>query len=288
MVRRLVTLAAIVALVTLPAAHGAASFSDPTGDQLDKEELVGPDITTVEVDNTQAGVVTFRVAIANYATPPPKSTISVLFNLDKDPTTGESGFENAASHRVDATGQSRVVFERFDESEFGFVEVPTSSVAATFSGGVLTLTIARSELGNAATFEFGLLAVVQGATERDVAGDVSPNEDLWVYELVGLPAPSLAAPRLVVSPRRPVAGRPFTVSAAVTRTDTDASITTGSVACSARVAKARAQARGSFRGGRARCMITVPRTAKGKALTGSMTVRAASATVTKRFSFRVG
>ena len=286
--KRLVALSAIVAAVGLPAAYGAATFADPAGDQLDKETLIGPDITAIHVDNTATGVVTFRVTIANYQALPPKSAISVLFDLDKDGTTGDQGFEHAITHEIDPSGQPRVVFERYDASQFRLVEVPTATVTATFSAGVLTVSIPRAELQNALTFEFGLYAVVFGATERDVAGDVSPNEDLWSYELVGLPAPSLAAPRLVVTPKRPVAGRAFTVSAAVTRTDTGAAITTGSVACTARVAKARVPARGSFRGARARCVLAIPRTARGKTLTGSLTVRSVGATLTKRFTYRVG
>jgi hypothetical protein len=188
---------------------------------------------------------------------------------------------------VDETGQTRVVLERWDEASFQYVEIPAASVSSTFSGGVYTLTMSRRDLGNAIGFDFGLYAAVFGTNDRNRAVDSAPNEDRWEYALVGLPAPNLAARKLVATPRRPAAGRTFTVTAAVTRSDTGGAITMGVVACAAHVAKARVPARGSFGSGMARCAITIPRTAKGRMLTGSLTVRAAGAAVTKRFRYRV-
>lgn len=284
----LLTLVAIL-VVGVPSATASAVFADPAGDQLDKpdSDLIGPDITAVEVANTRSGTLTFRATIANYASLPAHSTVSLLFDLDKNNVTGDQGFEYAISYEIDPAGQSRLIFERYEESQFTLVEIPATNLSATFSSGVLTVTVPRSELENTTTFDFGLFAVVFNANESDVAGDVGPDAGIWTYDLVGLPAPSLSAPRLVVSPKRPVAGRPFSVSAVVTRSDTGAAITTGSVACNVRLGSTRLRTAGAFRAQSARCTMAIPRTAKGKTLSGSLSVRSAGAVVTKRFTFRV-
>ncbi|MBA2741222.1 MAG: hypothetical protein H0U46_04340 [Actinobacteria bacterium] len=48
------------------------------------------------------------------------------------------------------------------------------------------------------------------------------------------------------------------------------------------------RATGAFSGGQARCVVALPRNAKGKTLRGSITVRAAGAKLTRAFSYRVG
>lgn len=283
---RLVTLAAAFALVGVPGASAAGVFSDPTGDQVDKADLIGADITIVEVDHTQS-VVGLRVTIGNYATLPPRSRIAILFDLDRNIATGDQGFENAVKYDVDSAGASRFTFERFEESRFSLVEVPDSNATGSFSAGAFTAIVPRSELQNPTELEFGLYAVRFGADERDVAGDVAPNANLWYYSFAE-PAPlRLAVSKLVLSPRRPLAGKPFSISSVVTRSDTGMTVRTGSVTCNARLGNAPLRARGGFRARNARCTMAIPRTAKGKRLTGSMTVRAHGAAVTKRFSFRV-
>lgn len=279
-------LGAVVALSLLPGASAAGVFSDPSGDQLDKENLIGPDITMVEVDHTP-GVIGLRVTIGNYAAMPLSSKIAILLDLDKDIATGDQGFEHAVNYEVDASSAARVTFERFEPSKFSLVEVPESAVSADFADGVLTALIPRREFRTANDLAFGVYAVRFGANSREVAGDVAPNANLWLYELVERATFRLAASVLVLSPPRPLAGKQFSISSVVTRTDTGRRLGVGSVSCRVRVGNEALRARGSFRAKRARCTMAIPRTAKGKRLTGTMTVRAQGATVTKRFSFRV-
>jgi hypothetical protein len=284
-------LAALLGTVVPLAASAAttqASFSDPVGDQRNTAELTAPDITAVEVSNTSSGLITFRVTIPTHAVLPPRSRVAILFDLDRNMATGFTGFEYALSHEIDDAGQARVLFERWDAALIQFVVLPTTNVTSTFANGVYTLTVPRTELGRTIGFEFGLYAAALNiAMPSRSAVDDAPNTELWAYDLVGLPVPSLVAPRLAVSPRQPVAGRRFTVSTAVTRSDTGAAITTGSVTCGARVGKTRVPGSGSFAGAQARCTLRIPRTARGRTLTGTLTVRAFGAVVTKRFSYRV-
>jgi hypothetical protein len=287
---RLATVAAIGALVLLaaPEAMADAAFDDPAADQQNTVDLVAPDITGVQVTNTRGGVMTFRITIGNYASLPPSSRIALLFDLDKSLATGDQGFERAVRHDIDAAGQTKLVLERFDEGTVRLVEIPATNLTSGYSSGVFTLTIPRGELENTISFEFGMYAALLDTDGDDHAVDSAPNTELWTYDLSGLAAPRLSTTRLTRVPSQPVAGRAFTVATLVRRSDTGGSVTSGTVTCAVRIGQARARSTGGFSGGRARCVISVPRNAKGKILRGTMTVRAAGARLTRTFSYRVG
>lgn len=285
-------MAAFLALAVLPAAGAVpanVTFDDPAGDQRNTEELVAPDITSVHVSNTRDGLVTFRLTIANHAALPPNSRIAVLFDLDKRQETGDQGFEYTVRHETDAQGQtSPLVFERWEDEIFQLVQIPSTGLTSSFADGVFTLSVPRSSLENTVSFEFGLYAAaLDVARPNRSAVDSAPDANLWRYDLVGLPAPRLSTSRMTAMPGRPVAGKAFTVGAQVTRSDTSTTLTSASVRCLARIGKSRVRAVGRFSGGRARCVVTVPRTAKGKTLRLTITVRAVGAVHTRTLSYRV-
>lgn len=287
---RLVTVAALlgtVGLLVAPSASGDTSFEDGAGDQRNTEELVAPDITTVHVSNTRDGLITFRLSIANHASLPGGSRIAVLLDLDRSIATGDQGFEYAVRHDVDGTGRATLVFERWEESVFQLVQIPAESLTSSFSGGVFTLSIPRGELRNTTGFQFGMYAALLDPDGDDHAVDDAPNANLWTYDLTGLPAPRLSTTRLAVMPGRPVAGKTFVVHAGVRRADTGSTVATASVTCTARVGKTKLRSVGRFSDGRARCAVSVPRSAKGKTLRGTITIRADRAAVTRSFSYRV-
>jgi hypothetical protein len=286
MKRSLATLALTFAVAALLAAVANAdeSFEDPTGDN----QGVAPDVTTVDVSNTPDGNVTFRIRIANLETLPPppgaRAHLSLFLDLDKDESTGEFGREAAAIFVNILVNNGAVNFLRWDGSQM--VEVPETNMSSSLSAGVLTFTVNQRELLNATGFTFLIeaLTFVDGVGPRfDYAGDP------WTYDLVfpPPPPPTLSATKPVGTPRGPVAGRRFTVHSVVARSDTDEEVMAGSVKCTARVGTATVRAEGRFRAGRAQCAMAVPRRTRGKRLRGSMTVRAAGASVRKQFSFRI-
>jgi hypothetical protein len=285
---RLAFFAALVTLLTGTPAAADVAFEDARGDQRNMEDLVAPDITSVQVSNTPTGVITFQVTIANHATLPPRSRIAILFDLDRRQATGFTGFEYAFSHEIDDAGQAHLKFERWDEANLEFDLLPTTGLVSEFSNGVYTFRIPRAQLQNTILFEFGMYAAALNlAAPTKSAVDDAPNTELWSYELVGLPAPRLSTQRLLVRPAQPVAGRSFTVQALVRRSDSGETVTSGSVSCTARVGTARLRARGGFGGDRAVCVVSVPRTAKGKTLRGTLTVRAVGASLSRPFSYRI-
>lgn len=275
----------------------AATFSDPVGDTIvipqgaDVTGVTPVDLTSIDVTNTPDGLVTFRITVSNQ-TLPPNAILGAVLDADRNASTGDEGIEIIIDYVVLPNLTAELVLARWNGTDL--VEAPTTATAS-FAAGVLTITVPRSDLANTLGFNFEIVSLVFRADLQAAIADVAPDTTTpFTYELTGIapPAPP-AAPRLTASkptgvPARPRAGRRFSVSAGVTRQDTGAAVTSGNVACNVRVGAARVRAAGRFSGGRARCTMTVPRTAKGKTLRGTITIRSAGATVTRAFSFRVG
>jgi hypothetical protein len=285
--RSALVLAAGATLVVVGAA-GATSFADPAGDQIDAVSFAGPDITTVDVTNTADGGITFQVAIPNYPTLQPNSAVAVVLDLDRNLDTGEDGIEAEVFYSVDSF-QTVLSFNRWDGLEL--VGADTSRLTASYTAGVFTLTIPRSELRDTTGFAFLAAAIRLTAEPAELGFDVAPNgEELWAYDLVGLAPPR--PPTLTIGaingiPALPQSGKRFVATAFVTRSDTRQLVDRAVVTCSVRVGTKRVRANGRHRAFNAQCVFTVPPGAKGKAVRGTMTVRAAGATRTKAFRFRI-
>lgn len=290
----LVVVAVAVGAFLLAGGALAVTFTDPTGDPLalpegaDVSTVLPLDITTVDVTNTPAGVVTFRVATTQ-PTMPLASFVVIIIDLDRNPATGDEGTEAILAFDTDPSGVSTFDFERWNGS--ALVPVTPTTATGGYAAGALTVTVPRSELENTRGFNFDVVTLAFRADLMAAAVDFSPDSDTSSsFDLTGLappPPPRLTATKPVGAPARPVAGRAFSMSSVVKRQDTGATLTSGTVACVVRIGTARVRAVGRFAGGRARCALTVPRTAKGKTLRGTMTIRSAGGTVTVPFSFRV-
>jgi hypothetical protein len=277
--------AALAGLVWAAAGVADVSFSDPAGDQ--KAALGGgaevanaaPDITRIDVSNGQDGVVTFRVTIANYRDLPANAFLAIFFDLDRNDETGDLGDEA----QIGWTSAGGVIYERWDGERM--VRASTESVLAGFSEGIFTVAVHRAALDGVASFDFlvGSSARVNELLATDIAPVLGEH---WTYHLV-LGALTLRASSLTSTPARPVAGKRFVVSTAVTRSDTRTTVRSGSVTCAARVGGSTIRARGAFAAGRAQCALTVPKSAAEKLLRGTLTVRLEGASVRRSYSFRV-
>ena len=109
-------------------------------------------------------------------------------------------------------------------------------------------------------------------------------------------APAAATQRQVVRPMlgkpagvpaRPAAGRRFTLSLPVTRSDTGRPLLTGTIACHASVAGKVVRHVQSFTAGRARLSLVVPKTAKGKLLKVGVRVTAWGRTAVRTHAYAV-
>ncbi len=284
-------LATAVAVVALPAAASGAlsapsaptavaanstTFQDSTG-----ENAGAPDITTITVSNTDAGMLSFRVNIPNRPTLDQGTIIEIWVDSDNKPTTGSP--ELAGVDYVMQLVLGEINLYRWDGSDFTRRFGDPSAVTLTFNyqGGV-TVRISAAELGNTKKFKF-FVDVATGCTVDPVTqaldcasslDDIAPGGAAGLYPYdVKLTPPTLVVKSLKPTPAKPTAGLPFTLRLVAARSDTGAVVQNGRVVCIGRLGKARLKAQVQrVLGGAAVCTWSLPAAAKGKAFRGSVTV----------------
>jgi hypothetical protein len=294
-IRRLAAVAAALGIVGLLAgAAVAASFIDATGDVIVVPEgavVAGSlDLSGVEITNTPEGVITFRITLADAPALQPSSLIGIVLDLDQNPATGDDGTEAVIAYGTDELGAPASAFLLYRALAGELMEADPSGITLDYAGGVLVLTVSRSELLDTTGFTFQALTVVTTPNGSAAAVDAAPEEGAK-YNLAGFAPPrppKIVATRPVGVPAAPHAGKHFEVRSLATREDTKLLLSSGSVACSVRVGAAKLGARGTLGLTGARCAMSVPKNARGKLLHGTMTIRSTGLTAAKRtFSFRI-
>jgi hypothetical protein len=257
-----------------------ASFPDPRGDQ-----DAAPDITAVRVTDAKDGWISFAISTPNYATLPGQAVVVVAIDSDNRVETGANG-----SEALITTFGGEIRLERWDARKGEWVEDSRPSrVRLRNSANVVTVEIHRSELASTSRFGFSVTAADLSLGADNVLGlDVAPEGGaFWQYTLVNRPALVLTKTRLSGTPAQPRAGRSFTVSLGVRRSDTGAAITSGRVACKVVLDGKRLPAKGSVLGGRARCTFLVPKSAAGDRLRGTIGVSVDGKSVGASFAYVV-
>ncbi|MBM2822374.1 MAG: hypothetical protein HW413_1120 [Thermoleophilia bacterium] len=284
-----ILLAITVAVVALPTiASGAlsetaaptsvavnsTSYQDSSG-----ENPAAPDITTLVVSNTDAGVISFKINIPNRPQLTQDMLIALEVDTDNNPATGspdgtdyaiELFFGEVALFRWDGTNFTRRAGDP-----------PATSLIFAYQGGV-TITISAAELGNTKGFRFNAVAI-SGVIIDPVTGDLDFTNavadsapafgaGLYSYE-VKITPPTLVVKKLAPTPAKPTAGRAFTLRLVAARSDTGAVVQNGRVTCVGRLGSARLKAQVQrVVGGAATCTWNIPVTAKGKTFRGSVAV----------------
>ena len=270
--------AALAALVPV-GAHGALadrSYGDPSGDSGS-----APDITNVAAsDDDATGVVTFAVT-TNKPTLVPEESFWGYIDTDMNASTGLSIQGIGAEHMflVDEDGGfmahvvgNTILFD-FD-----------TTLSSNYASGVLTVRIARSELGSMEQFAFGFESELDDANGDTIASDRAPDSPpYYVYSFLPLTV-SVGTP--LGTPAKPVAGRSFAVSVPLARSD-EQPITAAQVTCQARAGKQTLRTVGSLAGSSARCTMRIPKGAKTKVLRGSVSVVIDGAPAKKSFAFPI-
>ena len=269
---------------------GPKAFPDSEGDQ-----DMAPDISTISVSDGQNGTIAFRVTTANYRVLGADKLVGLGFELVGRPADSDEVFIT-----YQGGPEESIIIERELE---GFLtqDTPPDRATARFDDGVLTIDVHRTELDDVARFRFGVVtADLVGDAEGeddDSLGDIesvdfSPEElqpeMLHRYALEHRPPVRLTVGRPSGLPTVPRSGKAFTVRVVVTRSDTGTAVRSGTVSCNAFVGKARVVAKGRFRAGRAQCSLVVPARHRSNRVRGTMTIRAAGASVRSGFSFVVG
>ena len=294
-------LCALVALVVVGAGHAggaaaranSATFPDSTG-----EDAQGPDIVTVRVANDDRANLTFTVNIPNRPTLTGDMIVLLSLDTDANPASGDPeslGSDYAIELDGPLTGQAGVALFRWNGTEFTADGVAQRSLVFSYANGAATIRINASELGATRRFSFGVIAVsgvvLAPSGEPDFTNirvDLAPDagHGLHSYDVRTAP-PSLVVRSFRSSPARPRAGRPYTVSGTVARSDTGAVIQSGRVICRASIAGRTLRGRPAFVRGRASCSFSIPASASGKTIRGSMTVVSLGVRKVQSFSARI-
>jgi hypothetical protein len=266
------------------------------------------------VRNDQAGLVSFQLAsaspiVANHA-------VAVFIDADKNPQTGLPIGPVGVDFWMFGGPATGVAFLAWNGSDFIEANPASFSVGAA-AQNVTEFRINRSDLGNAAGFNF--LAISISIDGQDVNfWDIAPNSGFFTYELAfpqcgngkdddgdgKIDASDLGCSsttdeneaddpvnirlgKAKTTPARPKAGKTAVVSAPTTRVETGQPLERGTVKCTGRIVGGAAlKGTGSMAGGRAVCKFKIPATAKNKQVRGQIAVTYETASARTAFTFR--
>jgi hypothetical protein len=265
---------------------GESVFEDPSSD-----EDAAPDVTKVEVSDAADGFVVFQIATPNYPTLPPDKLYGVDIDLAGRPDSADEVFVTYLS------SDGSLEIDR-EVNGNAMPAEPPYRASVKYTGGVLELSIHRTELDSAASFRFSVLtADIVGREEPEglqregdiEALDIAPNGllsgKLFAYKLAHAPPVHLALGTPFGIPVRPTGGKPFAVGVVVRRSDTFGVVRAGSVRCSIVAGGKHVRAKGSFNRGRAQCSFVVPPGKKAVRIRGTITVRAAGTSTRSTFTY---
>ncbi len=306
---RVVVLGVIAATVCFVAAGvgiAGTTNSDPIGDA----KGGSPDIAEVVTSNDAAGIITFR--ITTVAPMVDTSIIGVDLDTDSNPATGGGGSEYTLI--ANTTGYGML---KWNGTDFAGASAP--SLSMTRSGNVVVFRIDRADIGNVSRFGFDVFTVNYDASDTYLGEDDAPDGGAYVYSLSlpqcangkdddgdgkidgkdpGCSSPtdnlesddpvSLKAGKARSVPVKPKAGAAVVVGAAVIRIETGAGITSGAARCAVRIGTKALRASGKVASGRAACRFTLPKSSKGKAVRGTITVTVQRRSIRVPFAFKVG
>ena len=258
---------------TTRVAAGTKTFPDSAA-----EQAGAPDIASVTVSNTNAGMITFKI------NGPPQFTedmlVDIIVDADNNPSTGSPASDVEApggEYAIELFGGEANLFKWDGENYSRRANDPPQS---SLTHNQLSITISAAELGNTKQFNFDVtiitgVKIVNGELDfSEARADFAPDlgHGRFNYKVNSVPL-RLVSKGFKVTPSRPVAGRTLIASLTVARNDTGATLKGGQVVCTARVGGGRITARvHRFVGTQARCSWNIPGAARGKAFRGSITV----------------
>lgn len=269
-------LLAVVAHAAVPT--GPVSFTDRTG-----EAGTAPDISGVTVAPMGDGRSSMAVTFAGASTWTTTPTVAVLVDVDRNPSTGDSTGTDVVLAWSNTTG---AVGARWNGTSW--VDATFTSLGASYAGGSLTFTFDPRELGSSdGTFGFRVMA--EWSATGDI--DIAPDTGLWTYgaEVTLRTVATLAPPRAK-------AGGEYDVAMVVTRSDSGGFVgPEGDITCSATIGGRRIAGMNAFvtvgyqgvKVSAAVCGWHVPKWARGRQLTGTMSVTYAGSTATRSFHAKI-
>ena len=248
-------------------AASPTNYDDVTGDSGGAPDFCGANIVT----NDNAGTIYFVMHVPNRGGFAAGDLYGVFIDSDSNPASGGEGFEYLLF--IGPGGSASL--GHWDGA--AFVPGAAPSVKVEWVNGVGPLaSVNKADLGGPASLRFMLFSLA--GQESDAA----PDAGAWPYQLTPL---QLAVKSLQVGQAK--AGKPLAARMVVTRSDFGIDVDEGAIACTARAGTKALRGNGAFEDTTAVCRWTVPRAAKGKRITGSISVTVDGVEIKRTFSQKV-
>ena len=285
-----------IALVALPAialgsaarsATNSQSYLDSTG-----EDPAAPDITSIGVTNDDTGAITFQINIANRPAFTPDMLLDIILDTDKNAATGASQ-ALGADYLIELQPGAVGLFQ-WNGSDFVFA-ASQSSLTFSYGTGGATIRVNARDLGRTKGFNFastvasGIVVDANGNADftnahEDRAPD--PGHGMFAYGVIAKLTLTVSA--FTTSPTPAKAGKSFSAGLAVTESDTNAAVDQGAVACAARIAgKAVPVKAKRLINGIAVCIWSIPKTARGKTIRGSIALNVQGTQTSRTFTAKI-
>ncbi len=295
--RRTSTLALVaIALVALPAiALGSSartttnsqSYQDSTG-----EDPAAPDITSIGVTNDDTGAITFQVNISNRPALTPDMLFLVFLDTDKNAATGDpQSFGSDYAIQLDSSGVNL-----FQWNGTSFVGASSqSSLIYSYATTGATIRVNARDLGRSKGFAFALLAASGIVTDASGNTDFTNEHDdfapdaghgTFAYDVIAKLTLTVSA--FTTSPTPAKAGKAFSAGLAVTESDTNAGVDQGTITCAARIAGKTVPVKAKrIVNGVAVCVWSIPKTARGKTIRGSIALALQGKQTSRTFAAKI-
>ena len=285
-----------IALIALPAialgsaartATNSQSYQDSTG-----EDPAAPDITSIGVTNDDTGAITFQINIANRPAFTPDMLLDIFLDTDKNASTGASQFFGA-DYLIELQPGAVGLFQWNGSNFVGAL----SQSSLTFSYGTTGATIRVNALDLSRTKGFNFAVGATSGIAVDASGnpdftnahdDLAPDPGHGTFAYQVLIKVTLTVGAFTTSPKPPKAGKPFSAGLAVTESDTNAGVDQGTITCAARIAgKAVPVKAKRIVDGIAVCVWSIPKTAHGKTIRGSLALAVQGAQTSRTFAAKI-
>ena len=271
-------------------AANTVTFQDSTGEPGVK------DITTVVISNDDKGIITMRFNVPSLPTYTVDVDVDLFIDTDNNAATGSTDIPGV--DYVIQLFRGEINLYKWDGTDFTrrFGDPPATTLIYQWANGV-TVRISATELGNTKRMRV-LGAVIAGIVFDPVTGepdfgpavaDFAPDLGRGFYDYEVKIAPTrVIFKSITMAPKRPKAGKNFSVRMAATRSDTGAAIVNGQVDCAARAGTRTVRATSErFVGGQAVCVFKIPAVSGGATLRGTITMIFEGKRLTRPFTAKI-
>jgi hypothetical protein len=283
------TVAALTLVVAPTVALGGAAANSQTFTDSTGEDPAAPDIQSIAVSNDDAGLISFQLSTPNR--PALNADMLFLIFIDTIPNAGDPD-SLGADWALQLVPEGVALF-KWDGQDYPFVS--SQSVGYTYGPTGPTLRVSAVDLGKPKTLNFVALAIsgiaVDASGDADFTNahaDIAPDAGRGVYAYEVKTTLVLTVVKATMSPKVARSGAAFSATFAATRNDTGGPVPEGTVTCRAKIAGRPVAAKSRrVSNGVAACVWSIPASAKGKRITGTISLTVEGATVTRPFSSRI-